>query len=318
MPAAPVTFGDLRATFGDTRVDFFGNWLVDPGTGLPGPGASTWTAQLGGVTLGLAPYLWAEAPVPFGLDGLRTSDTPRPLAHGLISGAPDRLGSKAIDLPWEIIADTEASALLYYEALAAAWTPARVDVELAFTSPARSLSFWGRPRRLSADLEDVQHGVIYGAAQFEALDPRGYGAELQDSVNLGVSVGGLGFPHGFPHGFGAGATSGTLPLLNDGNAPSERSVVTLRSPGATLTNPRLEILETGEALQLNLSITGSDELVLDFFNRTAILNGSVSRAESVARPGSRWWALPAGTSTLKFTGSGDGTAEIRYRPAWIL
>lgn len=318
MPAAPATFGDLRATFGDTRVDWLGNWLVDPGSGLPGPGASVWTAALGGVTLGLSPYLWTEAPVPFGIDGLRTSDTPRPSAHGVISGAPDRLASKTIDLPWQIIASSEAAALLYYEALIAAWKPARVDVELAFTSPARSLSFYGRPRRVSALLEDVQHGVILGAAQFEALDPRGYGAELADSVGLGGSVGGLSLPHGFVHGFGSGATSGTVALLNDGNTPSERSVVSLTSPGGILTNPRLELLETGEALQINLSIGGADELVLNFYDRTVILNGTVSRADSVARPGSRWFAIPAGTSTLKFTGSGDGTAVIAHRPAWIL
>lgn len=319
MPTAtPVTVDDLRATVDDFRVDLDGNWLIDPGSTEPGPGASAWAATLRGVTIGLSPYLWAEAPTPFGLDNLRTSDTPRPLAHGLISGAPDRLGSKVIDLPWMILAANEAAAILYYEQLVDAWQPASSDIALTFLSPARSLEFYGRPRRVAADLADSNQGVVLGACQFEALDPRGYGAEIHDQVALGGSVGGLDLPHGFPHGFGSGASSGTLGLGNAGNAPSERAVVTLSSQGGTLTNPRLEILETGEALTLNIAITGADQLVLDFYNRTVILNGTVSRAEAVGRPGSRWWAIPDGTSTLKFTGTGDGTAEIKYRPAWIL
>jgi len=316
--AAPVTVDDLRATVDDLRVDLDGNWLTDPPSIDPGPGASAWSATLRGVTIGLAPYRWSDAPIPFGLDNLRTSDTPRPLAHGVIAGAPDRLSSKTINLPWLIDAPSEAVAVLYYEQLAGAWNPATVDVPLTFLSPARSLEFYGRPRRISADLTDVLHGLIAGVAQFEALDPRGYGAEISDQVGLGASVGGLSLPHGFPHGFGNGATNGTLGLLNDGNSPSERAIVTLSSQGGTLTNPRLEIIQTGQALTLNITLTGADSLVLDFYNRTVILNGTVSRAEAVARPGSRWWAIPTGVSTLKFTGTGAGNADVRYRPAWIL
>lgn len=266
-----------------------------------------------------------SAPEGLGNAEQRVEDVDRPLEHGAYTGRAF-YGRRTLILNYAILGDDVDDAMAkYLGELAAVYQPLDLEVdgtdtELAIRIGSRTYVLRGRPGRLGdPDLTLLPKGAALEAVgEFVATDPRIYDAlERSGDTGLGAIVGGLDVPHGFPHGFGA-AEGSTIEAVNDGNFPTPAVIrFTADLGGGGLTNPRVELLDTGQTIEVIIELAEGDFLELDLLERTATLNGTVSRSNLIRRPGASWFKLAPGTNELRFTaGGGSGTMLVTWRDAY--
>lgn len=122
---------------------------------------------------------------------------------------------------------------------------------------------------------------------------------IYDTATQAVSAGlpsptaGLGFPVAFPVGFGASA-GGSLQVANGGNETFY--------PVWTFTGPITWPSITLGAFSLGFQVTlgAGDTLTVDTGAKTAVLNGTASRAGTIIT-GSQWFGIPTGGGTVGFS-----------------
>lgn len=285
-----------------------------------------WQVSYGGLTIGAGtPYRLVPP-----LDGLqdypdvRTGDQPRLRRHGLIAGA-DFLGGRSVT--WQVrVTDRDPAAFAAaWSTLRAAWTPgASVEAPLSFQVPGvaggGTRRIVGRPRRLSMSVDQYHRlGTAAAVIQFECSDPRIYDdAEQALSTGLAASVPGLSWPLSWDLSWGGLSTSNTVTVTNAGTFDTPWSA---RIDGP-VTNPSIENVDTGQILAFaadgGLTLGDGEFLIVDADTRTALLNGTASRYNTLASPVS-WWDLPPGDTALRFGGSttGSPTLTVTWRSAWI-
>jgi len=164
---------------------------------------------------------------------------------------------------------------------------------------------------------DIGYGLgsIQWMAEFLAGDARIYEWKQRGTlITPGLSLSGLDFG-GPGSGLDFGGGSGGF-----GSAPNIGTISTL--PLATIqgpaTNPMLQKASTGEFVKVNLSLAGSDSLVIDFNARTIVLNGAASRYYALD-PGSTWFGLDPGANTLQFFADGATSmtsVTVTWQSAW--
>lgn len=252
-----------------------------------------------------------------GIGSLRSSDTPRPQAHGSYI-SQTFLGGRSIDFDLVIAAASEADLIGALKAFGQAWAPSSgATVEpLVFQLDGAKYVVFGRPDRYEVTRQDLfRHGRAWLSARFVATDPLVYSlTEHSQNVSSGGIAGGLAFPHGVPHGFGT-VISTTVTVGNGGNFAS-CPIITI---AGQVTNPRVENVTTSEALTVDLTLGPTDTLTIDMRERTVTLNGAASRTGFVRRPASKWWQLLAGSNQLSFAvAAGSGVMSVAWRDAWIL
>lgn len=266
----------------------------------------------------------------FGVPDTRNADVNRAMRHGVYA-SPQYLGPRAMTMA------VAARGADYDELLAAqvdlgtAWGPvddadADLVVPLAFTlgDPATKYVVYGKPLRAAFGYKTLlrvhPHMAFTEAAlcEFLATDPRIYTlAEQTESLSLGVSSGGHGFPLGFPHGFGT-ATSGAADCVNAGNIDTY-PVITVSAGGAGASAIALENTTTGESWEIVLTLAAGETLVVDMGEQTALLNGTASREPFVVRPPSVWWALQPGSNQVQLVATGAGTtAVVAWHDAYLI
>lgn len=275
-----------------------------------------WTATLRGVTVGAGTaYRWASMPTGLlGYSELRVGDVPIPRADGVFAG-DDRLGGRTIVFDVHILGTSRTSAETAAAALAGAWSPSRVDVELGvrLSGTPAEYSLFGRPRGCDIAIDrKMLAGVLRARCTFLATDPRRFGALVNATLALPSGTSGLPFPAAAPFVWGAG--SGGNVSVNQAGTVDTDWTATISGP---ITTPRIEHVELGRSLAVNLSLAAGETLVLDSRSKSILLNGTASRYSSLTS-GSRWFQLPPGTSTVRLTGAGgSGSAQFSYRPAYL-
>lgn len=257
------------------------------------------------------------------IDGLRsmqtrTSDQSYPEDDGALPGI-DLLAERTITYRLQIAAPQTMTVEQALQASAAAFQVIR--------DPAGGLPLqvmlpgWVEPRQLTARPvnNDVPVDVNYSLqfiefhVQLVAADPLIYSTSLHTaSTGLPSPTAGITFNVTFPASFGS-STGGSVLVANAGNY-SSRPVITIAGP---CINP--QVSNGTSFLGFNLSLAAGDQLVIDMSAKSATLNGSASRYNTVMT-GSTWWSLPAGNSTITFE-TGDGaqvaaTMTIQWRDAW--
>lgn len=76
-----------------------------------------------------------------------------------------------------------------------------------------------------------------------------------------------------------------------------------------VTNPVFTNLESGRVLSLNITTNSGDTIVLDFLNRTAVLNGTTNIYPNIVLDD--FWPLVVGDNEISYTsGSGDDSAVV--------
>lgn len=143
-----------------------------------------------------------------------------------------------------------------------------------------------------------------------AADPFLYsGDEFSAVIPLEVG-GGFTLPVTLPIIFAPG-TAPTV-VTNGGNAIVYPTITIV---GAA-TNPEITKVDTGEKVEVNVTMSGGDTLVIDLKRRVITLNGG--SVLSLRSTDSSWWGLDVGANELKYetTNGGDtGVATITWRNA---
>lgn len=146
-----------------------------------------------------------------------------------------------------------------------------------------------------------------------APDPRKYSAALKQQIALqGAAPAGLPMPWTFPITFPAGAPPMSVSATNAGSFET-RPTVLIQGP---VTAPRILNQVTGQTVSYtSLTLGATDQLVVDFLNRTALLNGAARPADAT----SAWWVMPPGTTGVQLLGTATAGASltVQWRDAWI-
>jgi hypothetical protein len=276
------------------------------------------TATLRDVTIGTGTiYPWRGTAAAGLLDTapIRSTDEPYPRRDGVIAGA-DYYGSRLVVFEMLIQqgkAGNEAAMTALSAAFAASQTDLWLDVRI--TGDPAEYSLRGRPRGVTfvIDRERWDAGVVDARASFLATDPVRYGAEMSAALAVADPFSGLALPASFPAAFAAGGGASTAAVSNPGNSSIDWQA-TLQGP---LTSPRLALDGSGRSVRVAAEITAGQSVVLDSASGAILLDGTAPRPQWFA-PGSRWFRLPPGGSSVTFTAdSGDGNATLTWRPGWV-
>lgn len=177
-----------------------------------------------------------------------------------------------------------------------------------------SFTFMGQPTALDPpeSLPDVTAlgRPTYGYERTFALgirmsDPRFIGPTQPVVQTAGITnIGGTPLPWVLPIPIAApGSSSGAATVTYAGTAPGD-PVFNLYGPS---TNPGIRSDTVNKELRWTLSLTVNDFLVVDFRDRSVLLNGTEDVSYLIDRGRSNWWdgdvgGLVAGTNSLVYVG----------------
>lgn len=155
--------------------------------------------------------------------------------------------------------------------------------------------------------EDVNKTTIQITAQTE-LEYFVSSGEFNSTVNV-LDLGGFAIPFDVPFAMD-NAPSGTETVLNNLGNAEYYPTVTFHAP---LDTPILINDTTSKQIQYSDELTSTDKLVLDFYERTAVLNGNQNALADISGD---WWYLDSGNNVIRLSASGTGYAEIKWRHAY--
>lgn len=143
-----------------------------------------------------------------------------------------------------------------------------------------------QPKRRHFTMDnDYANGYSEWAVELKAGDPRLY-ADTESSI------------------------AGNGDAVNEGDF-SSHPLVTIS--GAAV-NPTITNTTTGETLRILHTTVAADVLVVDFFEKTVMLNGSISKYGAVDPSASDFFDLEPGSNVISY--AGGGAFEMRWRSAW--
>lgn len=157
--------------------------------------------------------------------------------------------------------------------------------------------------------------VIRCEFRIELVAPFPFLESLEENQRdiLILNSGGGEIPMEIPFSLALGATI-SEPIENAGNG---NAFPTVRIHG-TIENPSLINQTTGKTLSIAYDMTNdTDYIDLDFYNRTAILNGATNVMQYVSGD---WWELVPGENSVKLTGATAGSAakaEFSWNDAYL-
>lgn len=303
-----------------TSVVLAGGVIVAPDATATSPGeliTADYQLEYRGLLLGAGTGYELVELRGLGLAEVRSSDTARPRDHGRFAGT-DYLDARVLQFDIEVWAPDADGLAERMDTLTAAFAPGDSEQPLVFQLPGADdkRRIHCRPRRLGYPIANGhQFGVIEAlTVECVATDPRVYDNTQQNaSVGLATGGGGLEFPATFPVSFG---TPGTSNIIDAGNAGTFETRPVARIDGPA-TNPILENITTGHQLALNGALAGGEFLLVDFAERTVLLNGTASRYGWVDDP-DQWWVLVPGSNEVRFSAStyeGGALLTLSWRSA---
>lgn len=250
------------------------------------------------------------------LPDMRSGDQDRPNAHGQFPGL-DVAGGRTVTFTLQAF-PTSGSLATTLEAFKAATVPQTAEQPLTFTLPGRSARrIYCRPRRREFPVDQQYDSrAAIGAAEFHATDPRIYDdSTTTATASVPTGEGTVGFNVTFPLTFTVPASfaSGQVAVSNSGNvdAPWVAQMV------GPLTNPRIQNLTTGQAIQLAGTVPDGTSVTIDTSARTALWQDGTSAIALVSGL-TTWFGLPPGSTTLQFRASaGTGSLVVVFRSAWM-
>lgn len=242
------------------------------------------------------------------LPGVRGADSERSQDHGDYSG-PDYLQGRVVTVGLHLIADTPAELRTLTDAVRAATTPQALPLPLLLFDS--QVLVYAKPRRRSIpyDAENLRR-VSTATVEFYCPDPRVYGAaQKSGSTGLPVDSGGFTFPLTFAWAYGSVGTPGSMILTNSGSFNARPIWTIAAGPTANLVNPSIENVQTGQRLNLNITLVPGDVLTIDVDAHTILLGGTASRRNALA-VGSTWPELRPGDNQINFRASSGATSAL--------
>lgn len=134
------------------------------------------------------------------------------------------------------------------------------------------------------------------------------------SAHVTISAGGgMAIPMAIPMSMAEGSFVDEAVLTNSGNANSY-PIVTIH--GGLTTSFSLINDTTGESLVYTGTLAADDVVVIDFYNRTAVLNGINSCLGAISGD---WWKIAPGTNSIRLTSGSAldlGYADFVYKDSY--
>lgn len=230
---------------------------------------------------------------------------------------PDKLPVRQMVFEALVYCATPADAQLLLRQLATRWSsPVRSGLATVRVRVAGSdYEIDGRPGKVDADIKDMETSVVRARLVWVGMDPRLYAGTADSGAVLGIGTsGGFIAPVTFPYA-ATGLVVGDpadVAVTNEGEFETHWTA-TIIGP---VTDPRITLAETGETVALVGEVPLGSSLVLTSRERTIRLDGSPR--PSWLTLSSKWWVLPAGTSTVRFRATaGSGTLTFNWRHAWL-
>lgn len=229
---------------------------------------------------------------------------------------PARLPTRLMVFEALIECSTPELAQLKLRQLVTAWGPVRSGLAtVRVRIGGQDYEVDGRPGKVDANVQDLHVSVVRARLTWIGLDPRLYAGTADSTTHLGLGTsGGFVVPITFPYS-ASGLVVGDpadVSVTNEGGFETHWTVSIVGPVSA----PRISLAETGETVDLTGDVPAGSTLVLSSRERTIRLDGS-PRPQWLTLA-SKWWLLPAGTSTIRFRAvSGSGTATFNWRHAWL-
>lgn len=279
-----------------------------------------WEMEYDGLLLGGdSPYSIASIDGLMDLPEVLTSDAHRLKANGLYAG-DDHLGGRSVTVVIEVWGDEDTFDAAM-SALMGVTRPGDHEKPLVFRIPGvaggglREVHCRPRKRNITVG-RDFYYKIPIVTVDFYATNPYIFSNE-QGEEYIGLAGGGtlgLLFDLEFDASFGGLPTDGHASCVNEGSVDAY-PIITITGP---CVNPRIENASASKSLGFDLTLADGDELVIDTYERTVILNGTASRYNTI-EVGSQWFSFSPGNNTVRFTASTltTATAAIRWRSAWV-
>jgi hypothetical protein len=241
---------------------------------------------------------------------------PRAWTHGSWSGA--EFMEEAV-IPMRLLEVDEVNGawgwMMRMHEILAAFAPSKEDdLELRFMLGGVEYVMYGRPRM--AEPDPRLGGSGYVNAAFVALDPLLYsGEENSMGLVLPTQSGGLVVPFTVPFTIDGVTIGNSAFIVNSGTATA---ALRFHIAGPVV-EPRIAVFHDGVStvLRFALTLTAGQWLDVDTRERTAYLNGTVSRRGQVYGD---WPLLESGESEISFDASTyDASAALTvfWRDAWF-
>jgi hypothetical protein len=134
-------------------------------------------------------------------------------------------------------------------------------------------------------------------------------AEMSTVVNV-LDSGGFAIPFDIPFSIANSPSTQPSVINNQGNAEYYPRIIA----HGPLNQFTLQNLTTGKSFEYTGELLEGDELAIDLYERTAILNDNTNALADIAGD---WFWLESGNNSLSLTTvSGNGYIEVFYRHAW--
>lgn len=252
------------------------------------------------------------------LPELRVQDDNRGFNDGMFTGR-DFYSGRYLTIVTNTFPSNGMSAQQNFEALQAALLPQQQGTtEMQFLlSPSDSLKImYTRVRGRATVIDpDYTYGRIQAVWQFFCPDPRYYDNTLQSGSMTPQVPLGRTYNRVYNLVYGGGSQTNTVNVVNNGWATTYPTI-TINGP---VINPVIGNATTGQQISINYSLTNSDVIVIDLYNKIITLNGNPAR--NLMGGGSQWFGAPPGTSQFTFSGTGYaiGTtaASVTWRSAYV-
>ena len=252
------------------------------------------------------------------MPGLRVQDDNRGFSDGMFTGR-DFLNGRVITFTLQVMNDAANTMQTYLAELKANLVFQQSGTgTLQFQLPGRGVQrVYGRVRRRSITINpEYVYGRSIAVVEFFCPDPRVYDDSAITQALTPAAGLGRTYNRVYPLLYNAstGTSGNVVTVTNNGNV-TMFPTMTLVGP---CTNPVIYNQTTGQQLQFNYTLLGSDTLYIDPDLRLVTLNGNPAR--NLLMNGSQWFGFPAGNTTLTFTTTAYTTGAaltLTYRSAYV-
>lgn len=266
-----------------------------------------------------SPYQILEVDGLEGLPALRTQDDNRGYADGMFSGR-DFYAGRDITMMIQILATSGASAQANFNTLQQALLPqtsGTTPLYFLLSNAESEQVINARVRGLRAKIDpNYTYGYIIAQATFFCPDPRYYASNIQTATLAYTPPTGRVYNRIYNLTYGGGSVLITTNIANNGWTDTYPTIV-LNGP---IDNPVLGNQTQGLSLNFNCSLSSSDYLTVDLYNKLITLNG-VSARNLLAS--GNWFSAQPGTNLFYLTGNAGSTlvgvteAVVTWQSAYI-
>jgi hypothetical protein len=251
------------------------------------------------------------------LPTLRVQDDNRGFSDGMWTGR-DFLNGRYLTFTLQVMNDSAGTMQTYLSELKSNLLFQQQGTGvLQFKLPGRGVQrVEARVRRRSLTIDpDYTYGKSVAVVELFCPDPRIYDDASQVSVLSPGSSYGRTYDRVYPllYNSAIGSSNAFGAFTNNGNV----TVYPTFTLTGSMVSPVVSNSTTGDLLKINVTLSGSDVLVIDTDTKAITLNGYAAR--NLLDNTSSWFGFPPGSTTVGIVASGTstGTLTVAYRNGYV-